>query len=82
MNQYISYLIDNIRAIGVYGTLLVSLFYFIYKIKCIYDENEILKKTVEEQNNNIKIQKKLLNVKQNNKPRTLSDNFKWMRSEK
>jgi len=82
MNQYISYLIDNIRAIGVYGTLLVALFYFIYKIKCIYEENEILKKTVEEQNNNIKIQKKLLNVKQNNKPRTLSDNFKWMRSEK
>jgi L-arabinose isomerase len=82
MNQYISYLIDNIRAIGLYGTIFIVICYIIYKIKNLYDINEQLQKIVDEQNNNIKIQKKLLNVTQITRPDTISNNFKRMRSKK
>ena len=54
----------------------------IYKIKNLYDTNEQLQKIVDEQNNNIRIQKKLLNVTQITRPDTISNNFKRMRSKK
>lgn len=82
MEYYINYLISNIKSIGLYGTIFIVICYIIYKIKNLYDTNEQLQKIVDEQNNNIKIQKKLLNVTQITKPDTISNNFKRMRSKK
>lgn len=82
MTQYINYLSNNIKTLGIYGTLLIILFYIIYKIKNMYEENNSLHKIVKEQNNNIRIQKNLLNVTQITKPDSISNNFKRMRSKK
>lgn len=82
MDFYINYLISNIKAIGLYGTIFIVICYMIYKIKNLYDTNEQLQKIVDEQNNNIKIQKKLLNVTQITRPDTISNNFKRMRTKK
>jgi L-arabinose isomerase len=82
MEYYINYLISNIKSIGLYGTIFIVICYIIYKIKNLYDTNEQLQKIVDEQNNNIKIQKKLLNVTQITRPDTISNNFKRMRSKK
>ena len=82
MDFYINYLVSNIKSIGLYGTIFIVICYMIYKIKNLYDTNEQLQKIVDEQNNNIKIQKKLLNVTQITKPDTISNNFKRMRSKK
>lgn len=82
MEYYINYLISNIKSIGLYGTIFIVICYVIYKIKNLYDTNEQLQKIVDEQNNNIKIQKKLLNVTQITRPDTISNNFKRMRSKK
>lgn len=82
MDFYINYLISNIKTIGLYGTIFIVICYMIYKIKTLYDSNEQLQRIVDEQNNNIKIQKKLLNVTQITKPDTISNNFKRMRSKK
>lgn len=82
MEYYINYLISNIKSIGLYGTIFIVICYMIYKIKNLYDTNEQLQKIVDEQNNNIKIQKKLLNVTQITRPDTISNNFKRMRSKK
>ena len=82
MDFYINYLISNIKTIGLYGTIFIVICYMIYKIKTLYDSNEQLQRIVDEQNNNIKIQKKLLNVTQITRPDTISNNFKRMRSKK
>lgn len=82
MEYYINYLISNIKSIGLYGTIFIVICYIIYKIKNLYDTNEQLQKIVDEQNNNIKIQKKLLNVTQITRPDTIGNNFKRMRSKK
>lgn len=82
MEYYINYLISNIKSIGLYGTIFIVICYMIYKIKNLYDTNEQLQKIVDEQNNNIKIQKKLLNVTQITRPDTIGNNFKRMRSKK
>lgn len=82
MEYYINYLISNIKSIGLYGTIFIVICYIIYKIKNLYDTNEQLQKIVDEQNNNIKIQKKLLNVTQITRPDTISNNFKRMRTKK
>lgn len=82
MEYYINYLISNIKSIGLYGTIFIVICYIVYKIKNLYDTNEQLQKIVDEQNNNIKIQKKLLNVTQITRPDTISNNFKRMRSKK
>ena len=82
MEYYINYLISNVKSIGLYGTIFIVICYIIYKIKNLYDTNEQLQKIVDEQNNNIKIQKKLLNVTQITRPDTISNNFKRMRSKK
>lgn len=82
MEYYINYLISNIKSIGLYGTIFIVICYMIYKIKNLYDTNEQLQKIVDEQNNNIKIQKKLLNVTQITRPDTISNNFKRMRTKK
>ena len=82
MEYYINYLISNIKTIGLYGTIFIVICYMIYKIKTLYDSNEKLQRIVDEQNNNIKIQKKLLNVTQIIRPDTISNNFKRMRSKK
>lgn len=82
MDFYINYLVSNIKSIGLYGTIFIVICYMIYKIKNLYDTNEQLQKIVDEQNNNIKIQKKLLNVTQITRPDTISNNFKRMRSKK
>lgn len=82
MDFYINYLISNIKTIGLYGTIFIVICYLLYKIKNLYDTNEHLQKIVDEQNNNIKIQKKLLNVTQITRPDTISNNFKRMRSKK
>ena len=82
MEYYINYLISNIKSIGLYGTIFIVICYIIYKIKNLYDTNEQLQKIVDEQNNNIKFQKKLLNVTQITRPDTISNNFKRMRSKK
>lgn len=53
-----------------------------YKFKNLSDRNNQLEKIVEEQNNNIRIQKRLLNVTQITKPDSIGNNFKRMRSKK
>lgn len=82
MEYYINYFISNIKSIGLYGTIFIVICYMIYRIKTLYDSNEQLQRIVDEQNNNIKIQKKLLNVTQITRPDTISNNFKRMRSKK
>lgn len=82
MDFYINYLTSNIKSIGLYGTIFVVMCYLIYKFKIISDTNIRLEKIIEEQNNNIKIQKKLLNVTQITKPDSIGNNFKRMRSKK
>jgi len=80
--SYINYIIDNIRIIGIYGIILVIICYVALRVKSIYDDNKSLNDQVNRQSKDIETQKKIINAIQNNKSRTLSDNFKRMRSEK
>lgn len=80
--NYINYIIDNIRIIGIYGIILVIICYVALRVKSIYDDNKSLNDQVNRQSKDIETQKKIINAIQNNKSRTLSDNFKRMRSEK
>ena len=82
MDFYINYLTSNIKSIGLYGTIFVIICYLLYRFKNLSDRNSQLEKIVEEQNNNIRIQKKLLNVTQITKPDSIGNNFKRMRSKK
>jgi Co/Zn/Cd efflux system component len=82
MDSYVSYILDNIKSIGVYGLIIFVAIYLIYKFKQTYDDNKLLNEQIDKQNKDIETQKKIINAIQNNKPRTLSDNFKRMRSEK
>lgn len=82
MDFYLNYLLKNIKSIGIYGLILFAICYVLYKIKQLYDDNKLLSEQVDKQNKDIQTQKKIINAIQNNKPRSLSDNFKRMRSEK
>jgi hypothetical protein len=73
---------ENIKSIFIYGLIFSVISYLIYKFKQLYNENKLLNEQVDKQNKDIETQKKIINAIQNNKPRTLSDNFKRMRSEK
>lgn len=82
MNSYITYFTSNIKYIGVYGLIFIAICYVLYIFKKLSEDNKMLIERVAKQNNDIETQKKIINAIQNNKPRTLSDNFKRMRSEK
>lgn len=82
MDRYVGYVINNIKSIGIYGLILFIICYVLYKIKQLYDNNKLLAEQVDKQNKDIETQKKIINAIQNNRPRSLSDNFKRMRSEK
>lgn len=82
MDFYLNYLLKNIKSIGIYGLIFFIICYALYKIKLLYDTNKLLAEQVDKQNKDIQTQKKIINAIQNNMPRSLSDNFKRMRSEK
>lgn len=82
MDFYLDYLLKNIKFIGIYGLVFFIICYLIYKFKQLYDDNKSLNEQIDKQNKDIETQKKIINAIQNNRPRSLSDNFKRMRSEK
>ena len=79
---YLDYLLKNIKSIGIYGLVFFIICYLIYKFKQLYDDNKSLNEQIDKQNKDIETQKKIINAIQNNRPRSLGDNFKRMRSEK
>lgn len=82
MDFYINYLLKNIKSIGIYGLIFFAICYLIYKFKQLYDDNKLLNEQIDKQNKDIETQKKVINAIQNNRPRSISDNFKRMRSKK
>ena len=82
MDFYLDYLFKNIKSIGIYGFVFFIICYLIYKFKQLYDDNKLLNEQIDKQNKDIETQKKIINAIQNNRPRSLSDNFKRMRSKK
>ena len=82
MDFYLDYLFKNIKSIGIYVLVFFIICYLIYKFKQLYDDNKSLNEQIDKQNKDIETQKKIINAIQNNRPRSLSDNFKRMRSKK